>query len=351
MTLSKQYIRAKVAGIAGRMAALCVLLASLTGCESIFDDQSDCPRGVALRFVYDYNMERADAFPQQVDCITVYVYDRNGNFVMKQTETSDVLAAEGYRMTLPLDAGTYEFIALGGTADNQSTFHVNEPAGRAGDGSLAIRLPLDAQRRSDAMLHDLFYGNLAGVTLLPDDYQEHTIYLIKDTNSIQVTLQEIDAPYTVDVDDYDFTIEADNDLLDSDNNTVSNGGVFYRAHSLENRVAGFVDMAGNTVQEDHTMNVQVATSEFSVSRLMTQNSEKTYIVVRKKDSGDQLLRVPMIQYMTMLRHNSHSWIQNDQEFLDRQSTWSFIFFLQSGKWINTRVAVNNWILRFNHATV
>lgn len=45
---------------------LVALLAAvaLSSCERIFEDLDPCLHGVSLRFVYDYNMEYANAFPQ-----------------------------------------------------------------------------------------------------------------------------------------------------------------------------------------------------------------------------------------------------------------------------------------------
>lgn len=326
-------------------------LGFLTSCEMVNEDLGECPQGVSLRFVFDYNMERANAFPAQVDCITLYVFDATGALIEKHHESTSVLSDENYRMTLDLGPGEYSFVALGGSTCEKNSFKVENLETRDDRRALSIELPLDIKRHSSVRLHDLFYGELDKAAVAKDVITTHTIYMIKDTNSVQVTLQEISAPYSVNAEDYEFFIEADNDLLDYNNNTIPNGGMGYNPFTTENRVAGFVDYGGNTVVEDEGQKVQVAVSEFNMSRLMTQNSDKSYIVVRSAESGAEIIRVPLIEYMLLSKHNSHSWIKTDQEYLDRQSTWNFMFFLQNGKWIQSRVAVNNWILRFNHADV
>ena len=35
-----------------------------SSCERIYEDLDPCPHGVSLRFIYDYNMEYANAFPK-----------------------------------------------------------------------------------------------------------------------------------------------------------------------------------------------------------------------------------------------------------------------------------------------
>lgn len=45
---------------------LCTVLAVaalLSSCHGIYNDLEPCSQGVRLRFVYDYNMEYANAFP------------------------------------------------------------------------------------------------------------------------------------------------------------------------------------------------------------------------------------------------------------------------------------------------
>ena len=77
-------LRSIVSPYAATKRLLCLLVAAFgwISCESsIYTDQSDCPRGLSLRFVYDYNMEYANSFPKKVDCLSLYVFDEQGNFV------------------------------------------------------------------------------------------------------------------------------------------------------------------------------------------------------------------------------------------------------------------------------
>lgn len=347
----KHTIKSKIGAGVLTLSTLVALPGFLTSCDMVNEELDPCPRGISVRFIYDYNMERANAFHSQVDCVTLYVFNEEGKLLEKHTETSPDLRDESYRMYLDLEPGNYSFLALGGSSCEKNSFRITDIQTRDHYEEMSMQLPLDPYRTSDAKLHDLFFGSTEMVTLKQYEMKELNVYMIKDTNSVQVTLQEIDAPYTVDVADYEFLIEADNELLGHDNVTVSTGGMLYNPHEVENRVAGFVDVSGSGLTTDDSQKVQVAVSEFNLSRLMTQDSEKSYIVVKAKDSGAEIIRVPLIEYMLLSKHSGHSWIQTNQEYLDRQSTWNFMFFLQRGKWLQTKVAVNNWIVRFNHAEV
>ncbi len=341
-----------------------VLLLSIiaTSCESIYDDQSDCPRGVSLRFVYEYHMERgANAFPSNVDCITVYVFDSEGNYVKQFSETSEALRSESYRMRLTLDAGSYDLLVYGGLACDERRFDIT-PAEASKLSDIKVTLPRNAEGASDKQLHDLenrtgglFYGAVS-VTLLDDDYTEETVYMMKDTNNIQVILQEIDSPYTVDYADYDYKIIDDNFVLDSANKVVEtatkDSEPHYVPYAAENRIMGYVEYVnrnGSMLEEITEKPVQVACAEFSTSRLVIEHLPTARLVITNKRTGVNIVDMPLIKYLTGIRGFGDSWIKSDQEFLDRQSRWTLMFFLQSGVWANMRISVNWWTVRFNEA--
>lgn len=361
------------------VAALALSL-SLASCESIYDDTSDCRTGIALQFVYDYHMEPgANAFPANVDCVDVYVFDTDGNYTgMKYSETSDVLRNESYRMEIPLDPGSYHLVVYGGLACENPTFNIVEPdnidGSRAGHkDNIVVSLPLDEDNTSHTMLHDiekrmggLFYGTL-NVTLTEDDlstrYREEKVEMMKNTNEIQIILQELSSPYEVNHEDYIFRIEDDNFALDGYNDKIafssrSTDAPFYSPFNVENRISGYVDpnvRNGSVVDEDAGHPVQVASASFSTSRLFTSNALSSQLVISAKNSDGEgekeIIRIPLIDYLLLIRGMNAGWIKNDQEFLDRQSQWSLMFFLQSGKYVSTTVKVNSWIVRLNDATL
>ena len=353
------------------------LAMSLGSCEPIFDEDPNCRLGVALNFVYEYHMEPgADAFPSNVDCVTVLVFDKGGNFVTQLTETSDVLRDEKYRMELPLDAGDYHLVVYGGLACEDAAFDFTPDFAAASNRSarkedILVTLPLNKEGVSDKQLHDidqrtggLFYGTL-DLTLTELDYtttfREETVYLMKDTNNIQVILQELQYPYQIDYKDYNFRIVDDNFVLDGFNNVVPVYTPEYRPYYLpynaENRIMGQVeykDQNGALLEENKDQPVQVACVEFSTSRLLLEHLETARLIISSKSEKDalgrdkELINIPLITYLTAIRGFGDSWIRSDQEFLDRQSRWSMIFFLQRGLWVNAMVSVNWWTVRINN---
>ena len=92
-------------------------LTTLASCSMMSDDLEDCPQGLSVEFVYDYNVERADMFNDHVGSVTLYVYDQAGQLVRTQTEdntaASQPLRNPNYRMTVDgLQPGEYRLLAL-----------------------------------------------------------------------------------------------------------------------------------------------------------------------------------------------------------------------------------------------
>lgn len=380
-TMRRGAIRLSLLGV------LC-LATCLTSCESLYDDQSDCRSGIALRFVYDYHMEPgANAFPANVDCVTVLVFDTLGNYVTQFKETSNVLRDETYRMDILLDPGTYHLVVYGGLTCDHPAFDFTpdfNAAQRASSGytkdDILVSLPLE-DGVSANQLHDidartggLFYGT-QNITVTADDrskntFRTETVKMMKDTNNIQVILQEIANPDKMNVDDYHFYIIDDNFLLNGYNKPVyiSNDGFQpqYQPYHAENRIMGYVEyknQEGALLTEDEQRPVQVACAEFSTSRLFANHvggrqngidlpTARLIVTssVDKDDNGNDrlIIDIPLIPYLIAIRGFGDTWIKSDQEFLDRQSRWTLMFFLQRNAWVSTRIAVNSWVVRINN---
>lgn len=363
-----------------------LLIGSLTSCDWVTDDLPECEMGVSLQFVYDRNMMRADAFAPEVDCVTVYVFDNDSNFVKSQSETTSALQDPDYKMQLHLDPGQYHLVVYGGVTCENAAFKITPDwiESRADQGTIndiRVTLPASSDGISQAKLHDLaertgglFYGTLdLSIDREADWNGVHrrleTVYLMKDNNNIQIMLQELTDPYLVDYNDFNFKIVDDNFVLDGKNNvipqTTSTYSTSYRPYSAENRVVGYVDISqreGTVAEEDYDRPVQVAVAEFATSRLLAEHAKTAKLVITSKSEKDsngnerELISIPLINYLTKTRGYYANWIdklpnvQNgettaDQEYLDRESNWKLMFFLQNGRWVSTRIAVNDWIVR------
>ncbi len=314
---------------------------SFTSCGFIHDDDLEpCPHGLLLRFVYDYNMEYANAFPSKVDCLTLYIYDEAGNYVTTRTETTEVLGDENYRMSIDLEAGKYRFVAYGGLACADHSFSVvNEPGTAAALSGLSVLMQHD-EFSSDKALHGLFYGAL-DITVKEGEVQEETLYMMKNTNNIRIILQQMNGQPVSD-DDFTFRIvNDDNTLFAHDNSLVKNGAVTYLPWAQGQRTVG--DAGGEASQ------VTVAYAEFSTSRLTVGNRPR--LVICNKQNGSEVVNIPLNDYLLLLKSDLYADM-GDQEFLDRESEWSMIFFLDEDHlWLNAHIIINDWVVRLNNVSI
>lgn len=321
------------------VASVAAAAIGLNSCSLINDDLDPCPEGAALRFVYDYNMEFANAFPAQVDCLTLLVYDQDGNYVRTITETSNVLADENWRMTIDLPAGkTYHFVAYGGLECEKSSFHfVDTPAANSKLAGLEVEMDancIDANPGVD--LHPLFFGDLdltipAGAL----SYTEGTVYMLRDTNSIRILLQNVDGS-PVKADDFNYVISANNTLMAYNNDVVPTAeGITYHPWAVGERTPGT-----NDTSEDITL----AYAEFSVARLIS--GERVQLDITNAQNGENVLSIPLVKYLLLFKSDRYTKMGN-QEYLDRENHWDIILFLNGGRWIDTHIRVNDWDVRIN----
>ena len=307
-------------------------------CDRLHEDLQPCPQGVRLRFVYDYNMEFANAFPSQVDCLTVLFYDEEGNYVATRTNTSADLADEDWRMTVDLGPGSYNIIAYGGMqCDDASFSFVSEPSSTAMSALEVALKPSCLTSPDGTRLHDLFYGRLeVSVEQTDTDYREYTLYMMKDTNNLRVMLQQVDGS-AVDEADFDFKVVDDNTLMGWDNEVIPSGSVEYLPWARGNVSPGELPGEGGAAS--------VAFAEMSFPRLVTYNSPR--LVISRKSDGQKVVDIPLNNYLLLMKSEAYASMA-PQEFLDRESRWKMLFFLQGGRWLDTVIEINDWVVRINN---
>ncbi len=309
----------------------------MTACGSVFDDLEPCVTGVEMRFVYDYNLEQANAFPSQVDCLTLHIYDASGKFVTTVEETSAVLADESWRMSLQLAPGRYSAVAYGGIACDKASFaHEAVPAAGSSVGDIAMNI---RDSHIGTRLHDHFHGELDfNVTSAEGAYNTVTMRMKKTTNHFRILLHHIDNT-PVDGRDYTFTISDRFHVLDHSNNPVGNEAIAYPAW-----VTGQTPAADADARADGNMAGAAGYAELSTSRLHLSAAPVLSIV--HNESGREIVRLPLNTYLLMTKSDAEGW--TDQEYLDRCSRWNLTLFLdRDNQWSQTKIIINGWTVRIN----
>ena len=335
-------------GLSGRMLAILPLAGFLSACGLVREDLPACPSPVVeLRFVYDYNMEFANAFHNQVDCLSAYIFDNDGFLVaMEKVTDRALLSDEDWRMRPELPEGDYHVIAYGGMDCEQSSFSRTtlETGSRKTDLHVQLHpacLTDDARRR----LHNHYYG-AAEFSVRSEEDTRATVSMMRNTNSIQVALQHLDGS-PVDCNDFTFEIADDNNDFDHENNLLATGEITYKPWNTDNRGGG---------DEEDTPSWNAALAQFTTSRLVLPTAANgkqtgTSLHVRRASDGETVFRIPLLYYMLLFKHdNSGAGLDGmgDQEYLDRENSWNFVFFLDNNNfWVRTRLVINDWEVRLN----
>lgn len=283
-------------------------------------------------------MEYANAFPSQVDCLTLLVYDKDGKYIDSYTAGKFQTSDENWRMEIDLPAGDYNLLAYGGIDCSDASFRFNTNPAEILMQNLEVCLPSDliaSPKGTD--LHPLFYGALeVSVSEENTDYTDATVKMMKDTNNLRIILQNADGT-AVNNQDFTFTVTADNFLFDYQNNIIPTiPAEFYPW------VRGTETVGSNAADNS---SVEVGFAEFSLSRLMATSSPR--LNIKRNEDQKTVLSIPLINYLLLLK-SEHYDTMGPQEFLDRESRWSMVFFLDGNqRWITTQIIINGWVVRIN----
>ncbi len=329
----------------------------LTSCDMMKDDRDDCPYGLYLQFVYDYNLQRADMFNDHCGAVDVYVFDENGKYVKMQSEentsSSSPLADPNYRMHMDLDPGSYQLIVLAGQdsyssqmARNRAHFVREIPS--VGEDMTNLNIRLDTQSGNilvvdnmDAPLDTLWHGmETTPIQVYAETPTYHTVSLVRDTKQIHVSLRELDDPTQMDIDNYEMRIYDRNSHLLYNNDVDETDWVEYSPYATWNTE----DLTGTTTEDG-----KIGHADFMTSRIMYHGdaSEDASLVVTSLETGEDVINVNLPNLLSRLANYSDSQRYGYQEFLDRGYDYSLEFFLKGGelKYVDISISVLSWSVR------
>ena len=251
---------------------------ALSSCDMMTEDLSDCPTGLYVSFVYDYNIQRADMFKDHVGGLTLYVYDESDRLVASKTMGEGQLSkygsylhfsedelAPGHSYRLMAVAFQHEALSSTGakyrltgnnTGDQWQQFLIDLDHTRtralADYSYVSNAAPLDTlwhtlttmTTPADSMPQMLYPASLTPakteyswqrdgtirtngqerVSIVRGEPTYATVSLIRDTNHLNITLRAVnDDPADNQVVDKDYTVEIydNNSQLDCQNNLTN----------------------------------------------------------------------------------------------------------------------------------
>ncbi len=318
---------------------------SLASCNVIYDGEGDCSYRYGVRFVYDWNIKFADAFPQEVKAVAVYAFDEQGVLVSRQESTISVLAEKGYVLPIELEPGTYDLVAwcTWDKSNQIETLPFDIPRLTPGQSTLD-ELTATLAREDESVLKDidpLYHGYVQKVVFTTEEGDQIvTLPLMKNTNSIRIVLQQLNGDPIL-AEQFRFCIMSTNGRINYDNALLPDDRLCYNAWHLSQGSASMETAEG-------TVNVVTAVAELTTSRLVIEDQPHLYIF---NDRGETVVSIPLIDYFLMVK-GYYGREMGDQEFLDRQDEYSLTFFLdQSYTWDRTRILINSWAVVLNNGDV
>lgn len=317
-------------------AVMSFLLASC-----VYEDEKQCP--CEVRFVYDYNMEFADAFPQQVGDVKLFIFDSEGKFVSLCQE-QDRRPGAGYRMPLYLPAGKYQLVAWAGTAADKSCYNLTDRNLIPGVSTLQdLQLTMNSEGTTcSRQLADLWHGHLTNFEVSPYEPTLATIPLVKNTNRFKILLQDANGQ-PLPKEDYSFAITDANYSFDYANALLPVPTMTYHPYLMQETV--IENDAPDSAEESSDISVLLA--EMNTLRLM-EDREPSF-VVRNEQTGKTIFDINLNKYLDLMRLSSYAEMPL-QEFLDRENTWNVILVVgqaPGGAQMMISIQINAWRLIFN----
>lgn len=398
----------KLLSAACAAVALCASMMGITSCSMMHEDIDDCPAGLYVNFVYDYNIQRADMFKDHVGYVQLYVYDEAGKLVAERSVSNSSVASPlsqyGYTMhftTDELPAGhSYRLQAVALQKDWNEALATSGAKYRKPEvkDSTSLRVSLDYDKGavygtnlhpvSNAAPLDTLWHTLKVTTDGPKDglvsatparttapYSIYpindqmvrveegmatyaTVSLIRDTKHLDITVRQLDLPADIFEDDYEVTIVDDNCNLGTDNALLPCDSVIYTPYASWTtrydaqglHLEGKREEATVNSSSDNDANVQRAAHyDLMFNRLQYNENDKlnAKLCLRKHKTGEivALINLPSILAEARTAYEFENY--KPQEYLDREYDYSLQFFLVGAEWqyISIDVNVLGWTKR------
>lgn len=372
------------------------------------DDTDDCPKGLFVRFVYDYNTQRADMFRDHVGHVKLYVYDENGRKVAERTVSNTGSASPlhtyGYAIHFDpseLTPGRYRIQAIAMQKDWDNALDTPGAKYRRSEGDshtdLKINLdhassPIPGTRRytvdagapMDTLWHTLkvmsyeptdgrgvpdIHSTRAPYSVYPleDQYVTvtdnkatyATVSMIRDTKHLDLTLRQIDDPDNMFDRDYTVEIAEPNAALDHDNAVLPSDSLSYTPYaSWTTRLTDSgIEIEPKTAATGRSVAYQ-RTAHYNImfNRLIfdSDNANKGAILkITRKDTGKTVALINLTQILAQGRTAFELYNYPEQEYLDREYDYHLDFLLKGDSWAYCDIVINmlSWSKRIQNESL
>ena len=312
---------------------LLVVLMVIATFSCISENDDDC--GITVRFAYNHNILSADALRNQVDEVTLYIFDNNGILAQQYTNA----ASSPIIRLADLKSGHYHFVAWAQSnhiTSDQSYFSIPKlKAGVSSIDELTYRMKREASGFQRHELNNFLVG--MSKVMIGDDDSHFTVELKKVTNKIRVVLLPYAPGGKLDVADYEFSI------IDK----VGNGHINYDYTLLPDKKIKYLPYYAANLEPNDTGALlpgeidRAAVVEINTSRLLEANAPHLCII--EKEGGRKIVSMNLPWAISLIGiENSHKW--SLQEYLDRQDNYTIILYFNDSNWMNFNIIINGWAI-------
>lgn len=213
----------------------------ISGCTK--EDLSACNPGVQLKFSYLLNEQGVNLFGDEINQVTVFAFDANGQYHSTFSDTGNHLTND-YTMRLSLPVGKYTLISWAGDMSQYDPLamidesqDVRQPLTPGHTTLEQFRLLVKHQQNTEQL--GLYYGHAFEVESMTTIKQIYPIELTKNSNTIRVSITGLgNLPESVGVravqtPKFDVTVTARNGRYNFENNIPSAAKtVIYKPHTI-----------------------------------------------------------------------------------------------------------------------
>ena len=369
-------------------AAIVSLPLLLLSCSMMEDDRSDCPdcrNTLRVMLRYDYNIQRANMFGDQVEEATVFVVDPvTGTVVDLQTmgSTTDV-----HPMSNPSFAFNFEGLAPGryrlyatGRSAADAAFSVTMPQIAESIDRLQFTVPSTLQGNESmvpAQRLDTLWNTLKPIDITVPENQpaEATVPLMRLTNDLNIVIFRRDGSldnshnrYKVSVTDETLTLGYDNEPTAdglaqaqplqyqpfaawTTETTASDGSPVGTSSGSPNTTASDGSPVGtNSIVERN------AHYDLSLFRLLTHDDARhnARLLITNSETGHEIVNIDLCYYLALARNAYETQHYSTQEYLDREYDYRLDFGIagqgseETWKYMTIRINVLSWAIRIQN---
>ena len=353
-----------------KLMLLTVLAGAIASCDSVLDyEDGDCDIKYRVKFKYDYNMEKVDAFAQNVKSVTLYAFDDEGNFVYQKTDQGEPLADGSYAMDVDIDPQKYHLVTWAGL-DNES-FAVPVMNKQSEIEDLTVLTLRDAVTRAaegdegkyivkKKNLSPLWHGEaIKGKSVLyttpatGNSVREEvtTLGLMKNTNNIRIVVAQVNQHPDTEIptaraikdDMFTYAIYDDNGKMNYDNSLMEDVLLTYEPFVTE---TDKVTTRAFSAAAEEANTYPAAVAEISIARLVETQNPKLKIY-NKENETELLPDGSLIRYLGLLKEQNCIDMPL-QEYFDREDNYGMVFFVDENlTLIKTVIQINDWVININ----